>query len=335
MPSWGELIERINDLKSANPYDLIRRDYLEQLHEHTGRDVILYSSGWTHLSILSTRSQIMEADTQGFMEALYGLDGGELDIILHSPGGSPGTTETIVNYLRLKYDDIRIFVPHAAMSAATLMCCAADEVVMGKHSSLGPIDPQITLDTPTGSRPVPAQAILQQFDQAKEELEDDPDSLSRWAPILRHYGPSLLAECEQAVGLSEELAKEWAEEYMLSGESDPESAAKDLAETLTDWTDFKSHSRHIHREEAVDYGFEITNLEDDQELQDLILTIYHITTQTHQNKNVVKIIENHNGNAYISVKEEPSENQAAASYEVPTPPGPPQDNVIESFDDYL
>ena len=79
------------------------------------------------------------------MSALHELKGEELDLILHSPGGSLEVSEQVVTYLRSKYRHIRAVVPQNAMSAATMIACACDGIVMGKHSALGPIDPQITV----------------------------------------------------------------------------------------------------------------------------------------------------------------------------------------------
>lgn len=332
MPNWGQILNTIREIQQPQvsaPHDALRRDYLTKLEEYTGRDVILYSSGWTHINTSEPQFSITDADLHGLMEVIYGLDGPEVDIILHSPGGTPTAAESLVDYLHSKFDDVRIIVPHAAMSAGTMMCCAADEVVMGRHSFLGPIDPQISLNTPTGYRSVPAQAILQQFEQAQEEIEEDNDNLAHWSPILRQYGPSLIVECEQAVNLSQELAETWAEDHLFSGSPDAHTKAKQLAEKLSDFDTFKNHGRHINRERAREYGFEITDLEDDQELQDLVLSVYHTATLTHVQTEASKIIENQNGNAFIhsSNNDQQGENQPSGtvfpSMDMP-PQGPPQ-----------
>lgn len=72
------------------------------------------------------------------MEVCKDLDGPNLDVLLHSPGGSPEAAASIVRYLRTKFSNVRVFVPLAAMSALP-----ANVIVMGKHSQLGPIDPQM------------------------------------------------------------------------------------------------------------------------------------------------------------------------------------------------
>ncbi len=63
-------------------------------------------------------------------------------MILHTPGGDIAATESIVDYLYCMFDkDIRVIVPQISMSAGTMIALASKEIVMGKHSNLGPIDP--------------------------------------------------------------------------------------------------------------------------------------------------------------------------------------------------
>jgi len=76
------------------------------------------------------------------MEVCGGVGGPSLNILLHSRG-SPEVVASIVRYLRTTFADLSVFVPLAAMSAATMWALAANEIVMGKHSQLGPIDLQM------------------------------------------------------------------------------------------------------------------------------------------------------------------------------------------------
>jgi len=91
-----------------------------------------------------------------------------------------------MRYLRdVGFDLIRAVIPIATMSASTMMALRCDEILMGCHSQLGPIDPQFTLMTPDGPRTAPAQAILDQFDLANQECPSSPQVLAAWLPILR------------------------------------------------------------------------------------------------------------------------------------------------------
>lgn len=281
------------------PFDTVRRKYLQLLHRHTGRDTIIYMTQWTQpANVPPDLVNIAEEDVQGLMEVVHGLSGTELDLIVHSPGGSAEAVEGIVNYLRTKFDNIRVIIPQAAMSAATMLACSADNLVMGKHSSIRPIDPQMRVNTQHGPRVVPAQAVLDQFNMARKECQD-PKQLGAWIPILGQYGPALIVQCQNALDLSQQLVSEWLEAYMFRNAEGAKEKASKIAGILADHQKFKSHGRHIDREKARGFGLTISNLEEDQELQDLVLSVFHSTTHTFSGTGAVKIIENHKGKAFI------------------------------------
>lgn len=105
MPTWSEILNELSRITSSNRYDLTRRRYLGLLYQKTQRNIILYATRWTEAGIPSNLLTITEEDIQGLMEVIHGLSGSQLDLILHSPGGSPEATEAFVSYLRTKYAD--------------------------------------------------------------------------------------------------------------------------------------------------------------------------------------------------------------------------------------
>ena len=298
MPIWSEIL---HEIRSQNPpnYDGVRRRYLNELHIHTGRNVILYASGWLQNPAADPGFvSIGDEDIQALMEVTNGLEGDQLDVILHSPGGSPEAAEALVSYLRSRFSDIRVIVPQLAMSAATMIACASNEILLGKHSFLGPTDPQIMLPTSLGIRSVPAQAILDQFDRAQKECAD-PAKLSAWLPMLSQYGPDLLEQCESALYMSKALVRDWLETYMFKDLPDRGQKAQEVSDWLANHQDFKSHSRHIPRDELRTKGLLIRNLEEDEIVQDLSLSIFHATTQVLADTPTLKIVESHTGKAFI------------------------------------
>lgn len=305
MPTWSGILSELQQLQAQigqADFDAVRRKYLATLHAHTGRSIILYAAKWTQGSVIDPAAiSINDEDLQGLMEVIHGLPEAPLDLIIHSPGGSPEATEMMVRYLRSKFPHIRAIVPQAAMSAATMLACAANEIVMGKHSALGPVDPQFIINGPLGRTAVPAQAILDQFDLARTECVD-PTKLNAWLPMLSQYGPALLKQCENALELAEELVAEWLEEWMLKGDTAGKEKARRIAGALRDHVTFKSHGRHITRDRAEGMGLMIRHLEDDQQLQDLTLSVFHATTHTFGATACVKIIENHLGKAFIKLQ---------------------------------
>jgi Serine dehydrogenase proteinase len=326
MPTWGEILTEITETaqllhaqgaQNVNPFDVVRRKYLDRVATHTHRPTVLYATAW--LSNPNAPAQFVsmsEDDMLGFMETIHGLPGPNLDLILHSPGGSGSAAEQIVKYLRTKFDDIRIVVPHMAMSAATMIACAADQIVMGKHSFLGPIDPQLLMQTALGPRSVPAQAILEQFDRALQDAAD-PVKLRVWAPMLTQYGPDLLVTCQNAVRLSEDLVSEWLKLYMFRGQADAEAKGKAIAHWLSDHNAFKTHARPISRDELIAKGLSgIYALEQNQIEQDLFLSVHHATAHTFSSTAAVKIIENNLGKTYVRSVE-------IMQAVMPAPPQPP------------
>lgn len=302
MPTWPQILKEHADAwkeTKKEPFDLIRRKYLGELHKKTGRNTILYATNWIQSKPIPPELlSINLEDIQGFMTAVHGLKGSELDLILHSPGGTAEAVEAVVNYLRQKFDDIRVIIPHGAMSAATMLACAGNRVVMGKQSFLGPIDPQFILDTKLGRKAVPAQAILDQFEIARKECRD-PKLLGTWLPILPQYGPALLVQSRSGLDLAKELISEWLQSYMFAGDPAGGQKATQIAERLSDHSHFKSHGRPIGRSRARDFGLLIDDMETDQELQDYVLSVYHCATITFDATPAVKIIENHNKVAFV------------------------------------
>jgi len=302
MPSWSEILKEIQaELEKGNKaaYDVVRRKYLASLSAKTKRNTILYATKWTQTGNVDPRFiTISEEDMQGFMEVIHGSTGKNLDLILHTPGGSAEATAAIVSYIRSKFENIRIIIPHAAMSAGTMLACASDQIIMGKHSFIGPIDTQMQLQTPLGFRSVPAQAILDQFKMAKEECQD-PKKLGSWLPILNQYGPTLLVESQNALDLSMKLVSEWLEIYMFKGQPDAKELATCIAGKLANHNEFKSHGYHISLEQAKAMKLKVDDLENDQEFQDLVLSVFHATTLVLEASNTAKIIENNGGKAFI------------------------------------
>lgn len=300
MPTWGQILTEIQTaIKNGDttPYDTVRNKYLKELFEKTHTNTIIYASRWTSVDVPANIISITDEDLQAFMEAMHGLKGDKLDLILHTGGGSAEATDAIVTYLRQKFNAIRVFIPQAAMSAGTMFALAADEIGMGKHSFIGPIDPQFILNTPIGIQAVPAQAILEQFKKAQRDCAENPKNLSSWLPMLGQYGPALLVQCQNQIDFGKDLVKTWLANYMFKGGNNEK--ADEIAEYLSNHNNFKTHGKHIDKQKAKDLGLKIIDLESDQDLQEKVLSVFHATMLTLSSTTAVKVICNHNGNAFI------------------------------------
>lgn len=297
MPSWPDVQSAVQ--QNGGPYDVVRRGYIAQMAEYTGRNVIIYYSGWLEKQNLIAQGmqgfEINDSDKTGFMSTVFGLDRAKgVDLILHTPGGDIAACESLVDYLRTMFNgDIRVIVPQLAMSCGTMIALSAKEVVMGKHSSLGPIDPQI------GG--IPAHGIIEEFDQAKREIEANPATIPVWQPIIGKYNPTLVGEAAKAIKWARDMVDQWMQTGMFKDREDKAAASKNVLDELADHALTLSHSRHISLLKAKSLGIVVTELESDPELQDVVLAIHHSCTQTLTETGAFKIIENQNSVAVISV----------------------------------
>jgi ClpP class serine protease len=66
-----------------------------------------------------------------------------IDLVLHTPGGIVLAAMQIARAVEAHEAKVTVYVPVYAMSGGTLIALAADEIVMGEFSVLGPIDPHI------------------------------------------------------------------------------------------------------------------------------------------------------------------------------------------------
>jgi hypothetical protein len=345
MPTWGELLQELLLVRQQfaaapppeggpAPNDVLRRKYVKQLTDRTGRAAILYYSGFLqHPGAPAGTLQVSPADMSGFMEACSNIGERELDLFLHSPGGSADAVEQICEYLRTRFDHIRAVVPLYAMSAATMTALSADEILMGAHSQLGPIDPQFTVMMPEGPRTASAQAIKDQFALAIQQCKD-PANLNAWLPILRSYAPGMLAACDHAAERAQRIVRDALRDHMFKDLPDAAKRAEDTAEWFGNAEEFLSHGRPVRREIAREHGIVIHDLEDDPELQDAILSVHHTALISMTMSPIAKLIENHKERAWI---------QTIGQFQVPLlppvsppptqpqPPGPQQPPMAGPF----
>lgn len=303
MPSWtevlGEMKTSAKNNPNANPLDLVRQKYLKAMNKYTGRNVIAYYSGF--LQHPRGNASIDDNDINAFMQTIYGLEKSKgLDLILHTPGGNIASTESLVTYLKSIFgNNIRVFVPQLSMSAGTMIALSAKEIVMGKQSNIGPIDPQFGGMSCAG--------IIEEFENAAKDIKDNPAKIPLWQPIISKYHPTFLGDCEKAIQWSKQIVRKWLLDNMFCDSAEANKIVDNIVEKLSSHEKTYTHSRHIHYDECKQLGLNVTRLEDFplneidgcRDLQDCVLTIHHSYMHTFSNTNAIKIIENHNGNGMV------------------------------------
>lgn len=172
-----------------------------------------------------------------------------------------------------------------------MIACACKVILMGKQTSLGPVDPQFN--------GIPAHGVIEEFKRAYEEIRIDPAKIPVWQPIIAKYSPAFIGECQKAIAWSEQLVRDWLATGMLAGDAERDQKIDRIVKELTDHALTLSHARHLSAETCQDMGLNIEMLETKQSLQDAVLSIHHACMLTLSQTGAFKIIENHKGVAYI------------------------------------
>jgi hypothetical protein len=275
-----------NELTSpgrSNPFEL-RLKTISAIEKITGIPLICYVSKTSNVP-MSTPVSIDEDDIIGFSDLITKTPGDNIDIFIISNGGSPEAAERIVKLLRNNYKSVRFLISGNAYSAATMMCLAADEIIMHRQGTLGPIDPQIN--------GIPAHSILESFEEVRRLLKDEgPASLTAYMPLISKYDLHLLNLCRKAQQLSIELANQYLKQYMRKNEED----IKSITNFFMDHETHKSHGRSIDRESAKAKGLNISFAEDiPGNFSDLLLSLFNQYQFFFSISNFYKLFENSSG----------------------------------------
>ena len=256
-------------------------EYLKTISRITGRNTIAYYSGWMKNN--NPETQILETDKNAFMNAVYQMDRAKgLNLILHTPGGDIAATEGIVDYLQSLFDGkVHAIVPQISMSAGTMMAISCKDILMGRQSSLGPIDPQI------GG--IACQMVVSEFYQAANEIKQEPSRLGLWKEIIGKYPVAFMTTCTDAIKWSEELAEKWLRNV------NPDIDIDIFKNTFINHSHSYSHSRRIQRSECRKAGLQIQDLEDNQDLQEAVLSLHHCLMILMDIAPILKFVTNQEG----------------------------------------
>ncbi len=249
------------------------------------QNVIFYFSAFLQKPQLAPYTGMQGDDIQGFMNAMYGLDyDKDLTIVMHTPGGDPSAVETIIEYIYDKFRarKVTVVVPVMSASAGTIFALASDRIVVSRIGQLGPVDTQFFL--PQGSFSV--KEIIEQFKKAKKEILENPSVAHFWSPILQSYGPALYERARNVQKDSRSKIEKWLERKGKKSE--------DIGKIMEAFYDSPNvHNHRIGWDDLQSIPLKTKLLENNQELQDATLSVYHLATLYAANYPMVRMIINH------------------------------------------
>ena len=211
-------------------------------------------------------------------------DPSKVDIYLETPGGSGEAAEEIVEFTREKFDYVSFLVSGEAKSAGTIMVLSADDILMTKTGSLGPIDAQVRI----GRSTISAYDYMEWVDEKQKEAQKQGRLNPFDATMVAQISPGELKGVNHSLLFAEDLVGKWLKKYKFKhwsvtetqkkpvSEEMKEKRAKEIARKLTDHGKWRSHGRSIKTKDLEEIGLRITEIDKDETLKDIVYRIQTI-----------------------------------------------------------
>ena len=206
----------------------------------------------------------------------------ELALMINSPGGDLLAAERIVNICRSHSAQSRytVIVPKMAKSAATVISMGAHEILMSSTSELGPIDPQVVMESPGEAlRLVPAHEVIESYDELMSKAEQTEGQLAPYLQQLARYDATKIRGIKSVQALSASIAVRILRGGMMSDHEEDVISTK--IEQFLDPARTGVHGRPIYPDDARQCGLNITlqDLRNElwENIWDLYVRLNHVT----------------------------------------------------------
>ena len=289
--SWFDFL---NSGIQITPADLIafRLKCYAEIEAIRGRPLLVYVSQALG-ALPGAPVSIDLTDIDGFTDLVNSVpaDKTAVDVLIHSPGGSPDATERIVSILRNRFTEVHFLVPHSAYSAATMMALSGNSITLHPSATLGPIDPQLS-DPQYGY--VPARSIKRGFEKVRDIIKTEgPEALPAYIPLIEKYSLHLLELCDDSENLSKRLVTDWLKAYMFNDKANADEQINTIVDFFSAYDTHLTHSRPLVFDKIKDFG--LTLSEADGELKDLLWEVYILINGFFTLTPFVKLFENSYG----------------------------------------
>lgn len=184
----------------------------------------------------------------------------KISLFLYTLGGDTLAAWNIVNLIREFCKEFEIIVPNKCRSAGTLMSLGANNIIMTKQATLGPIDPSLNSPmnpiipntNPPMKLPVSVESVKGYFDMLKKEVgvETNEALSSAYIKLTETVNPLVLGDIYRRKNQIIMLARQ-----LLNMHSVENSISEKIIAFLC--SDSGSHDYTINRSEARGLGLPI------------------------------------------------------------------------------
>lgn len=228
-----------------------REQLYQQLEAMRSSKLLVYITGTRP----GLETQIAGDILPKFVEHLDKIgDTDKITLYLYTNGGDTLTSWSLVNLIRSFCKDFEIIVPANCFSSGTLICLGANNIIMTKQGSLGPIDPSINgplnppipgINDPNARIPVSVEYVNAYIEMAKNDfgITDEKNMTEILLHLSEKIHPLTLGQVYKSKSQIRMLAHKLMQWQNL-GEEKQENIIKFLC------SESGSHDYSIRRKEA-------------------------------------------------------------------------------------
>lgn len=196
----------------------------------------------------------------------------KIDLLINSFGGDGLASWRLVTMLREylgKGGEITCLVPFYAFSAATLIAVGCDQIFMHPLASLGPVDPQITVNKKNELQQFAYEDVSAYTTFIEEEagITEQKEKVHLVSQLVNQIEPSIIGASKRASMQSIMMAEKLLKLHMAESEA---QNIKAIAQKLG--KNYFSHGHALSKTEAKELGLKIAD--SDPEIEKLIWDIY-------------------------------------------------------------
>lgn len=246
-----------------------RQGIIKRLGQALGRCVVSFFTSFRYPAMIEDSSAQMLEDV------LRGCSlGSGLALVINSPGGDALAAERIINICRKHSgDDFEAIVPRMAKSATTMICFGANKIHMMPTAELGAIDPQVFEMVQGERRVMSANSVISSYKALLERaLVTSAEFVSPLLQQLGRYDARAVAEMENAVELSRDIAVRALASGMMKGRPDEE--IKEKIKRFTEPEPGGAHGRSIGIQDSRNCGLVVEEIELKSKVADMLWELY-------------------------------------------------------------
>lgn len=236
-----DVIKALIDAYSSDSDDAKKSIFFKAFKQYLFQEVNKFKCmSKYNLVILFDDTTMMKSDADKIYNAVTAFDKKKPMLMVLLSGGGVAGSAYLIGKLCREYSNGKfiVAVPRYAKSAATLLCCAANEIHMGSLSELGPIDPQIN--------GLPALGLKNSIEHIAQLVKENPNSAEMFAKYLHmSIEPIQIGYYERVA----ESAMQYAENLLSTHKDDLPKEPQIIANELV--YKYKDHGFVIDKFEAT------------------------------------------------------------------------------------